>query len=104
MITLIGPGKVIITSSILLKNAPARPRFVTSDADFACVHIQFSKLQPGMTSTEIQNIVGKPDAIKPRDDSSDHFRINLLGICANDHNEHLAYIYFIERWTSEVAR
>jgi len=28
----------------------------------------------------------------------------LLGFCSNNHNEHLAYIYFVERWTDEVPR
>jgi hypothetical protein len=28
----------------------------------------------------------------------------LLGICSGDHNENLAYIYFVERWTEEIGR
>jgi hypothetical protein len=46
----------------------------------------------------------QPDAIDPGRDGTDHFRVNLLGFCANDHNENLAYIYFTERWTDDIAR
>ena len=33
-----------------------------------------------------------------------HFKIALLGDCARDHNETLAYIYFTERWTDAIAQ
>jgi hypothetical protein len=28
----------------------------------------------------------------------------LLGFCSGNHNENLAYIYFVERWREEIAR
>ena len=91
-------------SPIALKTAPAQSRFRMSDTDLPKFRTQFSRLRPGMTPGEILNIAGKPDAIDPGGDSPDHFRVNLLGISSNNHNENLAYIYFVERWTSEVAR
>jgi hypothetical protein len=48
-------------------------------------------------------MTGKPDAIDPGASDPDHWHINLLGFCANDHNENMAYIYFIERWADEIA-
>lgn len=48
-------------------------------------------------------IKGKPDAIDIDDGTADHTRTNLLGFCVNDHNEHTAYIYFVERWTDGIA-
>ncbi len=32
------------------------------------------------------------------------YRVNLLGLCSGNHNENLAYIYFVERWREEIAR
>jgi hypothetical protein len=62
------------------------------------VEIQFSRLRVGMTPEQVLKVKGKPDAIDSGDDRPDHGRSALLGICANDHNENLAYIYFVERW------
>jgi SanA protein len=91
-------------SPIVLKSAPAESRFRMSDADLARTRSQFSRLLPGMTADEIRSIAGKPDAIDAGGDAPDHYRVNLLGFCSNNHNEHLAYIYFVERWTNEIAR
>ena len=57
-----------------------------------------------MKPEQVLKIAGKPDAIDPGDNSPDHWHTALLGDCANDHNEKLAYIYFIERWADEIAR
>jgi hypothetical protein len=57
-----------------------------------------------MTSDEILSVAGKPDLIDAGGEAPDHYRVNLLGLCSNNHNENLAYIYFVERWTDEVAR
>ena len=57
-----------------------------------------------MTSDEILRIAGNPDAIDAGGDAPDHYRVNLLGLCANNHNENMAYIYFVERWVNEIAR
>ena len=57
-----------------------------------------------MTSDEIPSVAGKPDVIDAGGEAPDHYRVNLLGLCSNNHNENLAYIYFVERWTDEVAR
>lgn len=91
-------------SPIVLKNAPAQARFRMSDADLATARTQFSRLRPGMTSDEILRIAGNPDAIDAGGDAPDHYRVNLLGLCANNHNENMAYIYFVERWVNEIAR
>jgi SanA protein len=91
-------------SPIVLKSAPVQARFRKSDADLARARTQFSRVRPGMTSDEILSIEGKPDAIDSGGDAPDHYRANLLGLCSNNHNENLAYIYFVERWTHEIAR
>lgn len=91
-------------SPIVLKSAPAQARFRMSDADRARVRQHFSLLRPGMTSDEILSVAGKPDAIDAGGDASEHYHLNLLGLCSNNHNETLAYIYFVERWTDEAAR
>ena len=89
---------------IFLKNAPAEPRFRMSDADLARTRSQFSQLRAGMTSDEVIRIAGRPDAIDAESDTPDHYRVNLLGFCSNNHNENLAYIYYVERWTGEIGR
>ena len=89
---------------ILLKSTPAQSRFRMSDAELARLRTQFSQLRPGMSPSEVLSIAGKPDAIDEDGDAPEHFRVNLLGFCSNNHNEHLAYIYFVERWTDEVPR
>jgi hypothetical protein len=66
--------------------------------------IEFSSLHPGMSSAEVLRIMGKPDAIDTNDGNPQHPDIDLLGICANDRNEHTAYIYFTERWADEIAK
>ena len=91
-------------SPIVLKNAPAQTRFRMSDADLTTARRQFSRLRPGMTSDEVLRIAGNPDAIDTGSDAPDHYRVNLLGLCSDNNNEHMAYIYFVERWANEIAR
>jgi hypothetical protein len=60
-------------------------------------------------SLAFMRIVGNPSAIDKADiDAQPPFtgshQLGLLGFCAGDHNEKLAYIYFTERWTDEIAR
>jgi SanA protein len=91
-------------SPIALKSAPPQARFRMPDLDLGKARTHFSKLRPGMRSEEILKIAGRPDAIDAGGDSPEHYRVNLLGLCSGSHNETLAYIYFVERWTEEIAR
>lgn len=97
-------------SQIVLKTAPAQARFHMSDAERARARTQFSRLRPGMTSAEILRIAGRPDAIDAHGDRIYETPVsvsqdaNLLGFCSINHNENLAYIYFMERWTDEIGR
>jgi len=78
-----------------------------SDAQLAEARNEFSRLRPGMTSAKVLDIVGKPDATDKQNDNSGalHSRApSLLGICSVNHNENLAYVYFMERWTDEIRR
>src|SRR5437879_6706057 len=89
---------------ILLKSAPAQSRFRMSDAELARLRTQFSQLRPGMSPSEVLSIAGKPGAIDEYGDAREDFRVNLLGVCSNNNNEHLANIYFVERSCDEVYR
>jgi hypothetical protein len=88
----------------------SRPKFRMTEADLKKARARFSRLRPGMSPEEVLKIAGKPDAMDPsngtRGDSSPERSEgnNLLGYCALNHNEQLAYIYFTERWTDGVAR
>lgn len=88
----------------------AQPKFRMTAADLVGARARFSRLRPGMSPEEVLKIAGKPDAMEPRsgnldDSSSEGSEGNhLLGYCAMNHNEHLAYIYFTERWTDDIAR
>jgi hypothetical protein len=93
------------TLPILRPTAPTTVNFRMSKSDIEKARSKFSLLRVGMTPRQVLKIAGKPDAIDPgNDDNPDHWHTDLLGICANDHNERLAYIYFTERWTDEIAR
>jgi hypothetical protein len=87
---------------IIRTTPPSAPKSRMSEAELAAARTRFSRLRLGMSPAEVTKIAGAPDAIDPGGDGSDHYRINLLGYCADDHNESLAYIYFIERWTDEI--
>ena len=86
------------------KTAPTRLKFRMSPGDLEMARIEFARIRPGMSPSEVLRIKGKPDAIDPGYNAPEHLRNGLLGLCANDHNENLAYIYFTERWADEVAR
>ena len=90
------------------KAAPAAPVLRASATALAAAHDRFSRLRLGMSPTQAQSIVGKPDAVDRDDDNGEKLLAGrspgLLGFCAHDHNENLAYIYFIERWTKDVLR
>jgi hypothetical protein len=86
------------------KTAPSQVKFRMSATDLAKARTEFHRLRPGMSAAEVLKIEGKPDAIDSGGDAPNHYDINLLGFCANDHNENLAYIYFTERWADEIAR
>ena len=83
------------------------PKLRVSEAELTKARNRLSQLHPGMSPTQVQKIVGIPDGIDRSGDGTNDpssERLGLLGFCANDHNEHLAYIYFIERWTDKIAR
>jgi hypothetical protein len=85
--------------------APSAAKFRMSKSDLARIQNSVSRLRLGMKPEEVLKITGKPDAVDPgNSDNPDHRHTALLGFCAGDHNETLAYIYFIERWADEIAR
>jgi hypothetical protein len=79
------------------------PRFRMSPSELSKTRAEFNHLHPGINSAEVLRVKGQPDAIDPGE-GADHFSTNLLGWSANNHNENLAYIYFTERWTADIAR
>jgi quinol monooxygenase YgiN len=85
------------------------PKLRMPATDLTRARTRFSQLRPGMSPAQVLAIAGKPDGIDRGNDGSTQTpqssaeRIGLLGYCAGDHNENLAYIYFIERWTDKVA-
>jgi hypothetical protein len=91
-------------SPALRATAPSQLKSWMSAGELEAARTAFSKIRPGMTPEQVLRITGKPDAIDPGGDSPDHWQTQLLGFGANDHNENLAYIYFIERWADEIAR
>ena len=91
------------TREPLLKSAPTQPRFHMSAVEFDRLRAGIAGLHPGMTSSQVLSVLGKPDATD-REDVADLESINLLGICAANRNEKLAYVYFVERWTNNIAR
>jgi hypothetical protein len=97
------------TPPVLRKVSPSGVKFRMSATDLAKAHGRFSLLRPGMSPEQVLRIAGKPDAIEPgylgaKDSSpSGSEYINLIGACAGDHNENLAYIYFTERWAEHIG-
>ncbi len=81
------------------------PKSRMSATELTRARTRFSQLRPGMGPEQVLRIAGKPDAIDSGNDNDpNRWHISLLGLCANDHNENLAYIYFTERWADEIAR
>ncbi len=97
-------------SPIVLKAAPPQPVFRKSEDELVAARVNFSRLRPGMSADEVVAIAGKPDASDAgrgnSGDSPDTTWQNpsLLGFASGDHNEKLAYIYFVERWADEIPR
>jgi hypothetical protein len=93
------------TPPTLRKTAPSQLKFRMSKTDLEKARTEFSQLRLGMSPAEVLKIRGRPDAIdRGADNDPDHWHAGLLGYCANNHNENLAYIYFSERWADEIAR
>jgi hypothetical protein len=89
---------------VVRSTEPATWKFRMSESDIVEVQSRFSRLRLGMNPEQILKIAGTPDAIDRGTDNPDHYHVALLGLCANDHNENLAYIYFVERWADEIAK
>jgi hypothetical protein len=87
----------------LRETSPTQLKFRMSRNELYNTRTDFSRLRLGMSPEEVLTIRPSPDAIDQSGDP-DHWHQMLLGYCANDHNENLAYIYFIERWADEIAR
>jgi hypothetical protein len=83
---------------------PAVWRFRMSEFDFARAQTKFAHLRLGMSPEQVLKIAGHADGSDRGADDTNHGNTTLLGICANDHNEKLAYIYFVERWADEIAK
>jgi hypothetical protein len=98
------------TSPIVLRAAPAQPSFRMSEEQVAAARANFARLRPGMNPDEVVAIAGKPDATDTGTDNSRDSAATawqnpgLLSYSFRDHNENLAYIYFMERWADEIAR
>jgi hypothetical protein len=95
---------------VLRKAPPSAVKFQMSTTELAKARARFSLLRPGMSPEQVLKIAGKPDAMEPRGGKpgktlpSGQQDTGLLGMCANDHNENLAYIYFTERKIDEIGR
>ena len=84
---------------------PSTLKFRMSKTGLERVRSQFSRFRLGMSPEEVLTLMPSPDAIdRGSDTDAAHWETALLGFCANDHNENLAYIYFIQRWADEIAR
>jgi hypothetical protein len=90
---------------ILRSTAPSVLKFRMPKADLEKARGQFLHLRLGMSPEQVLTTMPNPDAIDRGPDSgAAHWDTALLGDCAVDHNETLAYIYFIERWADEIVR
>jgi hypothetical protein len=92
------------TIPVVRSTEPAMKKFRMSESDLAQTQNKITRLRVGMSPEQVLRIAGKPDAVDREADNPDHWHAMLLGLCANSHNENLAYIYFVERWSDEVAR
>jgi hypothetical protein len=84
--------------------APSTLKFRRSQTELKKARRAFSRLRPGMRTADVTRVKGKPGVTDTNDDDPGHWRTNLLGVCANDHNEKTADIYFTERWAYDIAR
>ena len=94
----------------IVRKLASKPSFRMSVKELATARTRFSRLRPGMSTEQVLSIAGKPDAIDKREESqatnwtAAPKHIGLLGFCAADRGENLAYIFFTERWTSDIFR
>jgi hypothetical protein len=94
----------------IVRKLASKPSFKMSANELATMRARMSRLSPGVSTEQVLKIAGKPDAIDKREENqsttsasvSQH--IGLLGFCAADREENLAYIFFAERWTSDIFR
>ncbi len=97
------------TPPVFRKASMAGVKFQMSATELAKARARFSLLRPGMSPEQVLKIAGKPDAMEPSGGKpgktlpSGMQDTALLGACAGDHNENLAYIYFTERWTEHIG-
>lgn len=92
------------TIPVVRSTEPATWKSRMSEFEIGEAQSKFSRLRLGMNPEQVLKIAGIPDAIDREAENQDHWHIALLGLCANDHNENLAYIYFVERWADEIAK
>jgi hypothetical protein len=93
------------TAPVVRSTTPSTLKSRMSKTDLEKARRQLSRFRLGMSPEEVLTLMPSPDAIdRGSDTDAAHWETALLGFCANDHNESLAYIYFIERWADEIAR
>jgi hypothetical protein len=94
----------------IVRKLASKPNFRMSVKELATTRTRLSRLRPGMSTEQVLSIAGKPDAIDQGEESQSTNstgtpqHIGLLGFCAADRGENLAYIFFTERWTSDIFR
>ena len=88
----------------------SKPIFRMSANELALTRRRLSHLRPGMSAEQALRLAGKPDAIDKGEENqgtssvSVPQHIHLLGLCAADRGENLAYIFFAERWGGDILR
>jgi hypothetical protein len=93
------------TAPVVRSTAPSTLKSRMSKTDFEKVRSQFSRFRLGMSPEEVLTLMPNPDAVdRGSDTDAAHWETALLRFRATEHNENLAYIYFIQRWADEVAR
>lgn len=94
----------------IVRKLVSTPSFRMSPNELAIMRTRLSRLRPGMSTEQVLMIAGKPDAIdkgernQNTNSASAPPHIGLLGFCAADRGENLAYIFFTERWTGDIFR
>lgn len=93
---------------IVRNSRSAKASFRMTPAALLAARQGFKRLRPGMSTMQVINLVGRPDAEEhtgaeqPSDPAGED--LHLLGVGSSNRNEQMAYIYFIERWTTDIAR
>jgi hypothetical protein len=92
----------------IVRKPVSKPSFQMSAEELAKTRTRLSRLSPGMSAEQVLGIAGKPDAIDGKNQNTSSAsasqHIGLLGFCAGDRGENLAYIFFVERWTADIFR